>query len=199
MKTLEDNKIYRLDHNGSITVAFMENRGETDVLIFDTHKCHNVAGYSVVETEDGLRYEAGDSFFEFSPLTLETAHEIFPTTIRVFNDLAVLETFARREIDMAESYEENVAPQETISFTVDENDNVLDLIKVTDSGDLFHWVGEDWVAVGPDEDLPTVFDQELIDVEPTDIPKAINLWKDSSAGGNPLHKEDILPLAALNQ
>jgi hypothetical protein len=199
MKTLEDNKIYRLDHDGFISVAFMENRDDTSVLVFDTHRGHNVAGYTVVETEDGLRYEAGDSYFEFSPLTLETAHEIFPNTVRVFKDLAVLETFARREIDMADSYEENVAPEETISFTVSDQDQVLALIKVTDTGDMFYWNQDDWTQVQEDDELPNIYDQEVIDVEPSDIGTALQLWKDAIATAKPLTKEDILVYAALKQ
>lgn len=199
MKTLEDNKIYRLDHDGFISVAFLENRNDTSVLVFDTQRVRNVAGYTVVETEDGLRYEAGDSYFEFSPLTLETAHEIFPTTVRVFKDLSVLETFARREIDMAESYEENVAPEEVISFTVSEQDQVLALIKVTDAGDLSYWNQDDWTEVQEDDDLPNIFDQEVIDVERSDIGAALELWQDAIASAKTLTKEDILVYVALRQ
>jgi ABC-type lipoprotein release transport system permease subunit len=100
---------------------------------------------------------------------------------------------------MSDSYTENVAPEEVISFTVDEQDNVLALIKVTDTGDLFNWEGEDWIEVDVDDDNPNIFDQTVIDVEREDIGAALELWKESVANGSPLTKEDILTLAALEQ
>lgn len=200
MKTLEDGKIYRLDHTGDISAAFIESRPlDDETIVFDQHRAWNLRGYTAEETESGLRYTKDDSYYEFSPLTLEAATEIFPNTIRVFKDLSVLEEFARKAIHLAESYKVNTAPEEVISFTISEEDEVLALIKVTDTGDMFYWGQGDWKEVGEDEDLPTVYDQELIDVEPTDIGEALDLWKSATASGGKLTKEDILPLAALNQ
>lgn len=200
MKTLDDNTVYRLDHNGDITVAVAENF-EQGLRVRDTNKIYYLSETTErSQTETGLRFEVGEgSYFDFSPLTLEDAHQIYPYTIRTFKDLTILERFARRDIAMADSYAENTAPEEVVSFTVDEQDNVLDLIKVEDNGDLFHWVGEDWVKVGEDEDIPTIFDQIVIDVEREDIGSALELWKDSLLNGTPLTKEDILTLAALDQ
>jgi hypothetical protein len=199
MEKLEDNKVYRLDHNGIISYAYVEDRPLIeDVAVFDTNRAWSMAGYIPEETESGLRFVKGESFFEFSPLTLESATEVFPRTIRKFRDLAVLETFARREIEMAESYTPNTAPEETISFTVSDEDEVLALIKVTDSGDMFYFV-DDWVEVTGEEDLPTIYDQQVIDVEREDIGAALELWKESVANGTTLTKEDILTLAALDQ
>jgi hypothetical protein len=141
----------------------------------------------------------GESFFEFSPLTLESASEVFPRTKRKFKDLSVLETFARREIEMAESYTPNTVPEETISFTVsdEDEDEVLALIKVTDGGDMFYFI-DDWIEVtGDEEDLPTIYDQQVIDVDREDIGAALELWKESLANGTTLTREDILTLAAL--
>lgn len=199
METLQDNKIYRLDHNGTISYAYVEARPLIeDIAVFDTNRAWSMAGYVAEETERGLRYVKGESYFEFSPLTLESAPEVFTRTIRTFKDLAVLEAVARREINMADSYAVNTAPEETISFTVNDEDEVLALIKVTDAGDMFIW-REDWVEVSGDEELPEVYDQQVIDVEREDIGTALDLWKDALAGGRPLTKEDILTLAALEQ
>lgn len=195
MKVLEENKVYRLDRDGSISFAIVEDRGPEGKIVFGLGHPINLTGRTEIETEDGLRFEGQDSYMEFTPLTLESAPEVFNGTIRVFNDLSVLETFARREIRMADSYEVNTVPDEVISFTVDDQDNVLALIKTTEGGDLFKWEAEDWVEVGEDDDDPAVFEQEVIDVERTDIENAINLWK----SGQPLTREDILPLAALTQ
>lgn len=200
MKTLEANTIYRMDRNGEITVAVADQYNE-GLRVEDTNRIYYIPPTAKrSQTERGLRFEVGeDSYMEFSPLTLEVAHEIYPDTVRVFTDLSVLEKYARRDIVMSDSYAENIAPEEVISFTVDEQDNVLDLIKVTDAGDLFHWVGDDWVEVGEDDEAPTIFDQTVIDVEREDIGTALELWKDSLANGTPLTKEDILTLAALDQ
>lgn len=195
MKILENNKIYRMDRDGKISFALIEDHDEDGMLVFGGGHAISLEGKTEIETEDGLRYENGDSYMEFSPLTLEAAPEVFKNTIRVFNDLAVLETFARREIHLANSYTVNTVPDEVISFTVNDEDNVLALIKTTEDGDLFKWEGEDWVQLGEDEEDPSVFEQEVIDVERVDIENAINLWK----SGQPLTKEDILPLAALVQ
>lgn len=196
MKNIEDGIIYRLDHNGRITFAYKETLSVGEVSVFDTNRAWDITGYDKTETPDGLRYSRGDSYYEFSPLTLETAREVYPHTIRVFNDINVLERYAREAINMADSYAVNTAPEETVSFTVDENDNVLALIKVTDAGEMFYWLGEDWVEVGEDEDHPNIYDRTLIDVERADIGEALELFKSVPSG---LTKEDILPLAALNQ
>lgn len=195
MKILEENKVYRLDRDGSISFAIVEDRGSEGKIVFGLGHPIDLTGRTEIETEDGLRYENEDSYMEFSPLTLDAASEVFKGTIRVFNDLEVLETFARREIQLSDSYEVNTVPDEVISFTVGDDDSVLALIKTTEAGDLFKWTGEDWVEVGEDDDDPSIFEQELIDVERTDIGDAINLWK----SGQPLTREDILPLAALTQ
>lgn len=200
MKTLEENTVYRMDRNGDVSVAVARKIGDA-LRVEDTNRIYYI--YDTMkrhQTETGLRFEVSeDTFIEFSPLTLEVAHEIYPNTIRVFNDLSVLERYARRSIAMSDSYTENVAPEEVISFTVDEQDNVLALIKVTDTGDLFNWEGEDWIEVDVEDNNPNIFDQTVIDVEREDIGAALELWKDSVANGTPLTKEDILTLAALEQ
>lgn len=196
MKNLEEGTIYRLDHNGRISFAYTETQSVRDISVYDTHRVWDITGYEKTETENGLRYQGGESYYEFSPLTLETSREVFSDSIRVFKDLKVLERYARKAIDMADSYAVNTAPEEVISFTFDDEDNVLALIKVTNSGDMFYWVGEDWVEVGEDDDLPNIYDRSLIDVEREDIGEAIELYKSTPTG---LTKEDILPLAALNQ
>ena len=200
MNTLEDGKIYRLDHNGVISFAFIESRPEVnETIVYDSNRAWDVAGYAAEDTENGLRYKKGDSYFEFSPLTLETAPEVFTNTIRTFNDLAVLEQFARKDIYMAESYTPNTEPDETVSFTISDEEEVLALIKVTREGDMFYWANDNWTEVGPDDDLPEVYDQEVIDVEQTDIGAALDLWKNAVATGQTLTKEDILSYAALDQ
>jgi hypothetical protein len=198
MRTITENTVYRLDHNGEISVAYIQNRPHAQqIMVYDTNHVWDIAGYVSHTTRKGLRYEFNDSFYEFSPLTLEVASEIFPNTKRTFKDLAVLEKYARKAIDMEDAYAVSTEPDETISFTVSEDETVLELIKVENAtGSLFYWQGEDWVEVGEDDDKPTIFDQEVIDIEREDIPEAMELWK-SSAGH--LTKEDILPLAALIQ
>lgn len=200
MKTLEENTVYRMDRNADVSVAVARRIGDT-LRVEDTNRIYYLHDtMQRHQTETGLRFEVSeDTYIEFSPLTLEVAHEIYPNTIRVFNDLSVLERYARRSIAMSDSYTENVAPEEVISFTVDEQDNVLALIKVTDTGDLFNWQGEDWIEVDVEDDNPNIFDQTVIDVEREDIGAALELWKESVANGSPLTKEDILTLAALEQ
>jgi hypothetical protein len=198
METLEDYKVYRLDHNGILSYAWLESSA-SEVLVYDWNRVWDLRGYEREKTETGFRFSAGDSYYEFSPLTLESATEIWPDTIRVFNDLDVLDKFAKKAIMTANSYKVNTVPGEVISFTVDDEDNVLALIKVTDSGDLFYWEGDDWVQVGEDEDHPTIYDQTVIDVEREDIGEAIELWKGVQNSSSGLMKQDILPLAALDQ
>lgn len=198
MRNITEDTIYRLDHNGVISVAYVINRPENhQIMVYDTNKVWDIAGYVSHTTRKGLRYEAGDSYYEFSPLTLDVASEIFPNTKRTFTDLRVLEKYARKAINMADSYEANTDPDETISFTIDSNDRVLAMIKVeNETGALFYWSEDDWVEVGEDEELPSIFDRTVIDIEREDIGEAIELYK-ASAGS--LTKEDILPLAALSQ
>lgn len=200
MKTLDENTVYRMDRNGEVSVAVARHYND-GLRVEDTSRIYYISPDTKrSQTETGLRFEVSENlYFEFSPLTLEVAREIYPDTIRVFKDLSVLEAFARRDIIMADSYAENTAPEEVISFTVSEQEQVLALIKVTDTGDLFYWNQDDWTEVQEDDELPAVFDQEVIDVEPTDIGAALELWKDAQASAKTLTKEDILIYAALEQ
>ena len=201
MENLEENTIYRLDHNAEATVAHVVFRAaEGETIVYAADRVWDITGYKPSPTDSGVRYTGGSSYFEFSPLVLEDAPEVFPHTIRTFKDIESFTEFSKKVINMAESYEVNTEPAETVSFTVDEEDNVLALIKVdNESGTLSKWEGEDWVEINEDEEHDDVFDQTVIDVQQEDIGAAIKHWTEAQASGQPVSKEDILVFADFNQ
>ena len=196
METLEENVIYRLDHNGHTSVAHVMENADGSTIVYDSNRAWDITGWEKTSDEDSIRYSAGGAYFEFSRLVLEDAAEIFPHTKRIFKDLDTLIKFAKKAINMADSYTPNTEPDETISFTVDDGENVLALIRVENAtGDIAYWSNGDWVAVGEDEEPAHVFDQTLIDVEQEDIGSAIRFWEDAQASGQPISAEDILIFA----
>lgn len=201
METLEENTIYRLDHNGLASVAYVSVDTDGTTIVYDTNRAWDITGWKEESFDDSIRYtQQGGAYFEFSPLVLEDAHEIFPNTIRTFKDIESFTEFCKKVIEMADSYTPNTEPEETVSFTVDDGDNVLALIKVENDGSaMFKWDNGDWSKIGEDEEPEDVFDQTLIDVEQTDIGDAIKFWTDAQASGQPISKEDILNFAAFDQ
>ena len=195
METLEENTIYRLDHNGYASVAYVV-LDPAETTVYDTNRAWDITGWEKTEFEDAIRYSAGSSYFEFSRLVLEDVPEVFPHTIRTFKDIESLTEFSRKVIDMADSYTPNTEPDDSVSFTLDDDDNVLALIKVeNESGTMFYWANEDWVEIGEDEAPEDVFDRSIIDVEQEDIGNAIRFWTEAQAGGSGATKEDILIFA----
>ena len=74
---------------------------------------------------------------------------------------------------MAEQTQAPEAPEaeETIAFTVDDEDNVLELIR-SDAEGLFIREASDWTPVNMDEEQPTIDDQIWLDA----TPEAIMFW-----------------------
>lgn len=195
METLEENTIYRLDHNGYTSVAHVV-LDPAETIVYDTNRAWDITGWEKSEFGDSIRYSAGRAYFEFSRLVLEDVPEIFPDTIRTFKDLESLTEFSKKVIDMADSYTPNTEPDDSVSFTTDDQDNVLALIKVeNESGAMFYWANEDWEEIGEDEAPEDIFDRTLIDVEQEDIGKAIRFWAEAQAEGSTPTKEDILIFA----
>lgn len=196
METLEENVVYRLDHNGLTSVAHVVVHPNRSAIVYDTNRAWDITGWEKTSYEDSIRYSAGGAYFEFSRLVLEDASEIFPYTQRTFKDIETLTKFSKKAIDMADSYTPNTEPDETISFTVDDSDNVLALIRIENAtGEMSYWSDGDWTEIGEDEEPEGVFDQTLIDVEQEDIGSAIRYWTDAQASGQPVSKEDILVFA----
>lgn len=195
METLVENTIYRLDHNGFASVAYVVF-DPAETIVYDTNRAWDITGWEESRFPDAIRYSAGDSYFEFSRLVLEDVPEIFPHTIRTFKDLESLTEFAKKVINMADSYTPNTEPDDEVSFTLDDEDNVLALIKVeNEDGSMFYWENGDWVEIGEDEAPENVFERNLIDVEQQDIGNAIRFWTEAQADGSAPTKEDILIFA----
>lgn len=79
----------------------------------------------------------------------------------------------------------------TIAFTVDDQDNVLELIKSDDTG-VFVRENADWTPVDTDTEQPTIDDQEWLDVNEAE---ATAFWDQSGGEDAAITREDVLEYA----
>lgn len=67
---------------------------------------------------------------------------------------------------------------ESVSFVLDEDKLILELIRIDEEGALFFREDKGWVEVG-DEDAPTIFDQTLADVTESKVEDAVTFYDNS--------------------
>jgi hypothetical protein len=73
-------------------------------------------------------------------------------------------------------------------FTIDEDDNVLELLEEQEDG-LVVRVNGDWVPVATDEEQPTIFDIEWVDVNDD----AVEFWDEANG------KDGVITRKAISQ
>jgi hypothetical protein len=192
---------YREDHNGVIGVAKLRSWGDGHVVIYDNNRAFDVSGYKVSASHDSIKFYSDDfdSYFELSPLTLETPQEVWPGSVRTYPTLDHVEEMAVTAIKNADSYTPNTPDPEVVDFTLDDKGNVLELLKTTDDGDMFYWENGDWQPVTKDGDYPTIYDRPLLEVERDDIGLAIQFWTKAQESGQHVTKDDVTRFAKLYQ
>lgn len=198
---LRNNMMFYIEHNSEPGVGKLETRNEDFLVINVGGKGYTVDDtYQYSEANGSVTYNKPDwkSSFTIRFLELSDAEKLFPNSIKTFNDLESL-TLSAQEALLSDGYQVDNEPTDIISFTVDDNNNVLELIKTTTSGDIFYRSNDEWVMVGQDEEIPTIFEQIVIDVDQNEIENALKLWDESETTGKDIAYNEIRPLASINQ
>jgi hypothetical protein len=189
----------REDHNGVIGVARLQAEPDGYAVIYDNNRAFNVTGYNVSASDDSIKFYKDESYFELSPLTLETPQEVWPGATRTFPTLDHVEEMAVTAIKNADSYAPNTEDPETLYFSLDDKGNVLELTKDTADGDMFYWENGDWQPVTADGDYPTIYDRPLLEVARDDNGLAIQFWTKVQENGQSATKDDVTRFAKLYQ
>lgn len=158
--------------------------------------------YSIRENDDGLELSSTlDNYpvYYLKNLSLEDTRKIFPESHREFESIDVMEEFVAKKLLEEMSYTVPEVNDTTYSFTLDDNDTVLEMIYTNPDGDMFYRSDGEWVEIGVDDEMPTVFDRLLIDVLPEDNEKAVEFWDNASQNENDVTKAEITKFAALVQ
>lgn len=198
---LNNKELFFIEHNGIPGVGKLEVRNENFITIKVGGKGYQVdENYEVTETSNSITYNNIEqkSSFTIRFLELSDADKLFPDAIKTFNDIDSL-TLTAQEALLSDGFAVEPEPTDIISFTVDDNNNVLELIKTTVDGDIFYRSAAGWVMVGQNEDIPTIFDQKVIDVDTNEIESATNLWDEAESLGKELAYDEIRPFAGIVQ
>lgn len=198
---LSNNILFYIEHNGMPGVGTLETRNNNFIGIKTGGKVYTVDdSFQYSESNDSVTYNKPEwqSSFTIRFLELSDSEKLFPDSIKTFNDIESL-TLTAQEALLADGYKIDEPQGEIVSFTVDNNNNVLELIKTTEAGDILYRSDGNWVMVGQDEDIPTIFDQQLIDVDKNEIDNALKLWDESETTGKDISFDEIRPLASIDQ
>lgn len=198
---LTSNMLFYIEHNGEPGVGMVDTADPESIMIRTGGRGYLIdSSFECSETSDSVTYNKSEynSSFMIRFLELSDAEKLFPNSIKTFNDIDSL-TLSAQEALMASGYEQTNENAETISFTVDSNNNVLELIKTTGAGDILYRANGSWVMLGQDEEMPTIFDQKLIDVDAIEIENATAVWDDAETTGKDISYEEIRPFASISQ
>lgn len=198
---LTNNMLFYIEHNGVPGVGIVNTADPDSIMIQTGGRAYNIDdSFEATETSDSITYNKPEwnSSFLIRFLQLSDNKTLFPNTVKIFNDIESL-TLSAQEALMADGMkpaEENV---EGHSFTIDSNNNVLELIKTTAAGDILYRTNGDWVMLGQDEEAPTIFDQKLIDIDNIELENALKYWDKAETDGTDISYDDIRPFANVTQ
>ncbi len=198
---LTSNMLFYIEHNGQPGVGLVDTADPNSIMIRTGGRGYVIDdSFEVTETSNSITYNKPEmkSSFMIRFLELSDSDSLFPNAIKMFNDIDSL-TLSAQEALMADGMKPTEENVETYSFTVDTNNNVLELIKTTVAGDILYRSNNDWVMVGQDEEMPTIFDQKLIDIDKIEIETATALWDQKEVNGEDISYEEIQPLASITQ
>lgn len=198
-------QVYMATRNGSdIGVAFAPRTEGTQVLVSTSNRTYDfdTASYSLKEVDSGMNLVPSDPeapVYSLRELTLDDAKTIFPHSIRTYNSVEDFTEFVHKKLKEETSYAVQESSDVTYSFTIDEDDSVLELIYTDAEGDMYVRDLGDWDIVAEDDDAPTIFDKTMIDVLTEDQEKAVAFWDKASTDLDGIKKDAILQFAALEQ
>lgn len=198
---LKSNMLFYIEHNGDPGVGIIDTADPESIMIRTGGRAYHIdSSFEATETSDSITYNKPEwnSSFTIRFLELSDAKSLFPNSVKTFNDIDSL-TLSAQEALMADGMKPAEEAGEVYSFTIDDNNNVLELIKTTPAGDILYRSNGAWIMVGQDEEIPTIFDQKLIDIDKTELETATNMWDESMETGKDVSYEDIRPLASITQ
>lgn len=204
---INDRRAYALDHNEEEGFCLPPSFDGKDITVTDGSRTYVID--ETYETKIGsvpgveaLSFDSADydSHFKLRDVSLADAKKAFPLSHRTFATVEDLEEKIAMALESGNTYtvrEESNDPT-VFSFTYD-GDDALELIRVDSDGEMTYRENGEWKPVDNAEDFPTIFDRDLIDIEPDDVDKAVAVWDKNSRGEAGVKKEDLLPFAALVQ
>jgi hypothetical protein len=197
--------VYHLTHNGIEGFTLPPSLQEDVIMVTDGTRDFGIDDTYTVTVGGGgnaisFHSKEYESTFTLREARLEDAMVIFPNTPRTFLTIEDLEDKVATTLRNAMSYEPRTLPasgEDTIfSFTFD-GDDVLELIRVDGEGEMTLREDGDWKPV--EGESPTVFDRDMIDIEPDDVDKAVAVFDEKNRGEDGVRKGDLLPFAKLVQ
>jgi hypothetical protein len=202
---VNDRRAYALVHNEIEGFCLPPHYDGWDITLTDDIRTYIIDdSYEVkvglVRANDAISFDSVeyDSHFTLREIKLSDAKRAFPLSPRVFTSVEDLEEKIAMALTSGQSYEVNMGSTgPVVSFTHDGKE-ALELIRVDDEGEMVYRENGEWVSVG-DEEMPTIFDRDLIDIEPTDVDKVVALWDEKNRDAKGLSKDELLPFAALVQ
>ena len=203
---VNDRRAYALLHNEEEAFCLPPLFNGTDITLTDAYRTYVFdSTYEVkvgtIRSTEAIAFDSNDydSHFSLREVSLSDAKKAFPLSFRKFETVEDLEEKIAMALESGNTYEVNMGQEGPVfSFTYD-GDEALELIRVDDEGEMVYRENGDWVPVREGEEMPTIFDRDLIDIEPDDVEKAIALWDEKSGSAGGVQKDDLLPFAALVQ
>lgn len=203
---VNDRRAYALLHNEEEAFCLPPVFNGTDITLTDAYRTYLIdktytVKVGVVRTTEAISFDSGEygSHFSLREVALSDAKRAFPLSFRKFATVEDLEEKIAMALESGNTYEVNMGQDGPVfSFTYD-GEEALELIRVDDDGEMVYRENGNWVPVGEGDDLPTIFDRDLIDIEPDDVDKAVSVWDEKSRTASGVRKDDLLPFAALVQ
>lgn len=201
---VNDRKAYALDHNGVNGFCLPPYFNGSFITITDASRTFEIDSSFVtkvgsVRGVEALSFDMPGSHFALREINLADAKTAFPLTLRTFATVEDLEEKIAMALESGNTYSVNVLSEApTFSFTY-EGEEALELIRVDSEGEMDVRENGNWVPVREVDGHPTIFDRDLIDIEPSDVDTAVAVWDKHSRTEDGVKKADLLPYAALVQ
>lgn len=198
---------YALTHNGEEGFFCLPPMFDGEnILLTDASRTYEIdSSYEVklgaVRGMEAIAFDSSlhDSHFSLREISLTDAKKAFPLSPRTYATVEDLEEKIAMSLESGNAYStvEKSGDDTVFSFTYD-GDEALELIRVDSDGEMTYRDNGDWTPV-EGEDNPTIFDRDLIDIEPDDVSAAVAVWDKNTRNADGVKKEDMLPFAALVQ
>lgn len=204
---VNNRKAYALTHNGEEGYFCLPPvfDGE-NVLLTGASQTYEIDSSFVVKVGavrgvEAISFDSSrfDSHFKLREISLRDAKAAFPLSPRTYARVEDLEEKIAMSLESGNTYEvrESDGDDTVFSFTFD-GEEALELIRVDSEGEMTLREDGDWKPV-EGENNPTIFDRELIDIEPDDVSAAVAFWDKNTRNADGVKKADMLPFAALVQ
>lgn len=201
---VNDRKAYSLNHNGVDCFCLPPSFNGEFITVTEAGRTFEIdRSYTVkvgsVRGIEAISFIMPGSSFVLRDINLADAKLAFPFSPRTYASVEDLEEKIAMSIESGNTYtvRETDGDDTVFSFTYD-GDEALELIRVDSDGEMTYRDNGDWTPV-EGEDNPTIFDRDLIDIEPDDVSAAVAVWDKNARNASGVKKEDMLPFAALVQ